>query len=135
MLPSGFLTMPFGIVAGLSVAKTGKYRKQLWLGWACLILAHGLYSTMTADTSNARNVGFQTFSSMGLGIIVSCAVFPILAPISNDLNSQALSFFMFIRFLAQVDISHFLPVNVSELIHFDYRVLVSLLVARSCRIN
>ena len=94
--------MPSGIVASIVIAKTGKYRPQLWLAWVLMMAGSGLLATLTADMNNSRVAGLQLIASIGMGIILVCAVFPVLAPITVDLNPQALSFFMFIRFFAQV---------------------------------
>ncbi|KAH8111198.1 iron permease [Phellopilus nigrolimitatus] len=101
VLTTALTTMPFGIISGISVAKLGKYRPQLWLAWACLVVAAGLFSTLHADSVLSASVGFQVISSLGIGILLTCTFFPILAPISLSLNANALAFFMFTRFFAQ----------------------------------
>ncbi|KAH8108240.1 iron permease [Phellopilus nigrolimitatus] len=101
VLTTALTTMPFGIISGISVAKLGKYRPQLWLAWACLVVAAGLFSTLHADTVLSASVGFQVISSLGIGILLTCSFFPILAPISLSLNANALAFFMFTRFFSQ----------------------------------
>ncbi|KAL5513681.1 hypothetical protein ACEPAH_4080 [Sanghuangporus vaninii] len=101
VLPTGIITMPAGIVAGLTVAKRGRYRVQLWIGWVLITVSAGLYCIMDADTSSAAVIGFQAVGAIGLGIALTCAVFPILAPIPLSLNPNALAFFMFMRFFSQ----------------------------------
>ena len=102
IIPPGLISLPVGVVAGFIITKSGKYRPQLWAGWSFLLIAAGLYTTLDENTSSARAVGFEVIHALGLGIIVSCAVFPVLAPIPATLNPQALALFTFVRFFAQV---------------------------------
>lgn len=94
--------MPFGLVAGISVAKSGKYRPQLWLAWVSLIVSGGLLLTLKADSSRSKYIGYQVFIGLGLGILMTTAFFPVLAPLPVSLNANALAFFMFVRFFSQV---------------------------------
>lgn len=93
---------PFGIIAGISVAKSGRYRPQLWLSWVALIIASALFTTLDADSKRSLYIGYQVIAGLGLGILITIAFFPILAPIPVSLNANALAFFMFVRFFAQV---------------------------------
>ena len=94
--------MPFAMAAGISIAKTGRYRPQLWSSWCFLMLAAGLLSVVKAESSLGETIGFQLLMSVGLGILQTSPFFPILAPIDVSLNANALAFFMFVRFFSQV---------------------------------
>lgn len=102
LLGLGCTIMPFGLVAGISVAKSGKYRPQLWLAWVSLIVSGGLLLTLKADSSRSKYIGYQVFIGLGLGILMTTAFFPVLAPLPVSLNANALAFFMFVRFFSQV---------------------------------
>lgn len=97
--------MPVGLVFGISVAKFGKYRQQLWLAWAALIVAGALMSTLKDDTSLGRGIGYQVIIGFGLGILMTVCFFPVLAPLHVSLNASALAFFMFVRYLSQASLS------------------------------
>ncbi|KAI5119018.1 hypothetical protein M0805_001877 [Coniferiporia weirii] len=98
----GFTVMPFGVISGISVAKSGKYRPQLWFSWVVLIVSGGLLISLDADTSRGRYIGYQVLIGLGLGILMTTAFFPVLAPLPVSLNANALAFFMFVRFFSQV---------------------------------
>ncbi|KAI5118633.1 hypothetical protein M0805_000009 [Coniferiporia weirii] len=97
-----FTTMPFGIIAGLSVAKSGMYRPQLWMAWLSLITGGALLSTLSVDSSAGHYIGFQVIVGLGLGILLTTGFFPVLAPMPPSLNANALAFFMFVRWFSQV---------------------------------
>ncbi|PAV21574.1 MFS general substrate transporter [Pyrrhoderma noxium] len=97
-----FTIMPFGIVAGLSVAKFKCYRPQLWVGWVCLIVGAALMSTLNVDSTIARAIGFQIITGLGLGILLTTGFFPVLAPLKVEYNASALAFFMFVRWFSQI---------------------------------
>lgn len=98
----GFTIMPFGLISGISVAKSGKYRPQLWMAWASLIIAGGLLTSLEADTSRGKYIGYQVLIGLGLGILMTTAFFPVLAPLPVSMNANALAFFMFVRYFSQV---------------------------------
>jgi hypothetical protein len=99
---TAFSIVPAGILSGLSIAKTKRYRPQLWLAWVLIIIEMGLLSTLNADSSRASAIGFQIIGGCGIGILVTSAYFPVLAPLSVSDNARAIAFFMFCRNFAQV---------------------------------
>jgi hypothetical protein len=99
---TAFSIVPAGILSGLSIAKTKQYRPQLWLAWVLIIIEMGLLSTLNADSSRASAIGFQVIGGCGMGILVTSAYFPVLAPLPVSENARAIAFFMFCRNFAQV---------------------------------
>ncbi|KAL5518322.1 hypothetical protein ACEPAH_4 [Sanghuangporus vaninii] len=102
ILGLGCTIMPFGLISGISVAKSGKYRPQLWLAWASLIIAGALLKTLDENSSRPKYIGYQVLIGLGLGILMTTAFFPVLAPLPVSLNANALAFFMFVRFFSQI---------------------------------
>ena len=94
--------MPSGIVSSIVIAKTGKYRPQLWLAWVLVLISTGLLSTLKADTPKVASIGYPVIGGFGLGILMSVTYYPVLAPLPLSLNANAVAFFMFLRFFAQV---------------------------------
>lgn len=126
--------MPVGLIFGISVAMSGRYRPQLWLAWVTLTVAGALMSTLKADTTIGHVIGYQIMSGFGLGILMTVCFFPVLAPLHVSLNASALAFFMFVRYLSQVC---FCIRNSLQLLLTDYyyRSGESLLAVRSFRTN
>ncbi|KAJ7463436.1 major facilitator superfamily domain-containing protein [Mycena galericulata] len=97
-----FSTAPFSILAGISITGTKRYRPQIWIAWCALLIGIVLLSSITENTSRATSIGFQVIIGVGIGILYSAAYFPVLAPLPVTSNALALSFFIFIRTLAQI---------------------------------
>lgn len=66
------------------------------------MLSSGVFSALKADTGIGVTIVAELIGSVGLGILQTSPIFPILAPIDVSLNANALAFFMFARFLSQV---------------------------------
>ncbi|KAL1937269.1 hypothetical protein VTO73DRAFT_13878, partial [Trametes versicolor] len=97
-----FSTGPMAIIAGVSVAKSRRYRPQLWTAWALVMVGVGLMSTVTEDTARAASIGFQIIIGVGVGILYSATYFPVLAPLPVTSNALALAFFIFLRSFAPI---------------------------------
>lgn len=93
---------PFGIIGGLSVNKTLKYRPQHWISWGLVIVGVGLLLTLHVDSPEAHLIGFEVIFAAGLGALSTATYFPVLAPIPVTANAQALAFYSFLRTFAQV---------------------------------
>ncbi|KAF9241322.1 MFS general substrate transporter [Melanogaster broomeanus] len=93
---------PAGIISGLLVRKTGRYRLQLWVGWCALLVGLGLMSTLRANTSPAFAVGFSVIVGIGIGIQYATTMYPIQAPLPVTQNAPALAFMWFLRSFAGV---------------------------------
>ena len=95
-------TVPVGVLAGFTTAASKRYRPQLWLSWALVLIGLGLLSTVTADTSRAKSIGYQIIAGAGIGILCTCTYFPVLAPLPVTANAKALGLFMFLRYFSQI---------------------------------
>lgn len=93
--------MPLALAIGISIAKTGRYRLQLWISRALTIISAGVFSILKVDT----NFGFifvaEILGSSAQGVLQAGPQFPILAPTDEALNANPSAFFMYLRFLAQ----------------------------------
>ena len=85
------------IVAGVSVKKTGKYIIPTYIGWTLLVIGAGLLTTLRADSSIAKSVGFQLVIGGGIGTIYVVTLFPILASIPVTQTAPALALYIFSR--------------------------------------
>ncbi|KAI0789793.1 iron permease [Abortiporus biennis] len=95
-----FVTI-FGLFGGIAVKVTKQFIPVNMVGWIFAIIGFGLTSLLNENVHGATWVGNTLLASIGTGIIFSCTVFPILAPLPVALNASALAFFTFIRVFAQ----------------------------------
>lgn len=100
--------------------RTQRYRPQMWFGWALILIGIGLHSTLRAEDSVARAIGFGVLAGVGIGWVspstnsimhvsdsitrfeYSTTVFPVQAPLSVEQNAPALAFLQFLRSFASV---------------------------------
>jgi hypothetical protein len=85
------------IIAGVAVKKTGKYVIPTYIGWALMVAGAGLLTTLRADSSFAKSVGFQLVIGGGVGIIYVVSLFPILASIPVTQSAPAMALYVFSR--------------------------------------
>jgi fucose permease len=110
------LSCSFGfiaIVAGVVVKKTGNYVIPTYVGWVLAVVGAGLLTTLHADSSMAKSIGFQLVIGSGVGIIQIISMYPILASIPVTQNAPAMALHVFLRNLGNVSPS--LSIHVSTL--------------------
>lgn len=93
---------PAGVLGGVSVSKLNGYRAQAWTGWALLIVAMGLLSTVSENSTLAEAIAYPALVGVGGGIVYAVASFPVLAPLPVKESAHALAFFSFCRAFAGV---------------------------------
>lgn len=84
-------------MAGVSVRSTGNYVFPTFVGWVLTIVGAGLLTTLRADTSLSKSVGFQIIIGSGVGIIYVVTLFPILASIPVTQTAPAMALYVFSR--------------------------------------
>ncbi|KAF7296868.1 MFS general substrate transporter [Mycena indigotica] len=97
-----FTVAPVSAVTGILVNRTGRYRPQMWLGWALMILGTALLGTLDEHSSRGKAIGYQILIGAGIGFAYVAAYFPVLAPIEVKYNAQALAWFFFLRQFALI---------------------------------
>lgn len=93
---------PCVIVSGISITKTKMYRPQLWLGWIFTVVGMGVMSTLQADSSTAKAVGYPALVGIGIGLVYQSSYYPVLAPLPISRNAHAMALFAFCRVFAGV---------------------------------
>lgn len=111
-----FVTAPFAVIVGISITKSSRYRPQTWISWSLAIIGFGLFSTLNAETSRGRSIGFQVVLAMGLGMLNASTFFPVLAPLPPSSNGHALALFTFLRNFAQVCVTSMWPLHLFYII-------------------
>jgi hypothetical protein len=84
-------------MAGIAVKKTGNYSIPMYIGWMLTIIGAGLLTTLRADSSLAKSVGFQIVIGGGVGIVYVATLFPILASIPVTQSAPAMALYIFSR--------------------------------------
>ncbi|TFY56617.1 hypothetical protein EVG20_g8862 [Dentipellis fragilis] len=97
-----FTAAPMAMVTGILITKSANYRPQIWIGWALTTLGCGLLSSLDAESSRAKAIGFQLLVGSGLGIAYMGTYFPILAPLPVTENARAMALLVFLRNFAVV---------------------------------
>ncbi|KAH9962021.1 iron permease [Lactifluus volemus] len=92
----------FAIVAGVLVKKSGNYTIPTYFGWELTVLGAGLLTTLHADSSMAKSIGFQLVIGSGVGIIYVISMFPILASIPVTQTAPAMALQVFSRNLGYI---------------------------------
>jgi hypothetical protein len=84
-------------VAGIAVKKTGQYLILIYAGWILIIIGAGLLTTLRADSSIAKAIGFQVVIGSGVGMVYVAIIFPILASIPVTQTAPATALYVFSR--------------------------------------
>ena len=101
LLPFTGTVAPSAVVVGLLIAKTGKYRASIWIGWVLLPLSLGLMVLLKRDTKTYEWVLIYLVGGMGLGILYSAQAFAAQASASSADLPFAASMYAFCRSLGQ----------------------------------
>ena len=96
-LPYTAAIVPFGIIAGILMSKTGLYRPLHFAGFALNAIGAGLLSILDANSSKAAWACFQIIIAAGTGIIMTVMLPSILAALPESYVATATGAYSFIR--------------------------------------
>ncbi|TKA24182.1 hypothetical protein B0A54_17611 [Friedmanniomyces endolithicus] len=106
-LRSGVLILPitvcegaFGILSGVIMHQTGRYREVMWAGVFLILIGTGLYISIGADTSIPKLVGFMIIGGSGCGLLFEAPVIAIQNTVSQADTATATAAFGMIRNIA-----------------------------------
>lgn len=106
-LLSGVLLLPLivcmavsGIVAGVLIHRTGRFRELIWVGTTTLCLANGLFISVNAHTSIAKVIGFELLLGFGSGLLFEAPIIAIQTVAKQQDVATATSTYTFIRSMA-----------------------------------
>ncbi|EEP78242.1 predicted protein [Uncinocarpus reesii 1704] len=102
VLPITGAITPFGIVAGILIAKTGKYRALHFIGFGLMSLAVGLFSLLDSHSTTGLWVGLQILFGAGAGLIFSSTLPPIQASVGEADMATATATWAFMRSFGSV---------------------------------
>jgi hypothetical protein len=106
-LRSGILLLPFivtgaiaGILCGVIIHRTGRFREIMWVGTIFLCLGFGLFITFDANTSTAKAVGFMMIGGVGSGVLFEPPLIAVQSQVEQQDVATATSTLSFIRNMA-----------------------------------
>ncbi|KAM5432767.1 hypothetical protein MferCBS31731_007392 [Microsporum ferrugineum] len=97
LFPIATTTSAAGILAGIMLTKTGKYRFWHYLGFALMTGACGLFSLLDEHSSTGRWVGFQVLFGLCTGTVFTSVLPPILACLDEGDVATATATWTFLR--------------------------------------
>ncbi|MBE7159331.1 MAG: hypothetical protein INR62_13030 [Rhodospirillales bacterium] len=100
LVPMIVMTATFGVVCGIFIHRTGKYREPIWLGTVLLTAGYGAFVGLKPETSIAQIVGFQLIAGAGSGLLFEPSLVALQAFSDQDDVATATSTFAFIRSLS-----------------------------------
>ncbi|KAK3117332.1 hypothetical protein LTR53_001449 [Teratosphaeriaceae sp. CCFEE 6253] len=106
-LRSGILVLPitvsegtFGIISGIVMHQTGRYREVMWAGVFLITVGTGLYISFDAYTSIARLVGVMLIGGSGCGLLFEAPIIAIQNTVSQADTATATATFGMLRNIA-----------------------------------
>ncbi|KAF1360253.1 MFS transporter-like protein [Lizonia empirigonia] len=106
-LRSGVLLLPlivtgavFGVLCGVIIHRTGRFREIMWVGSFFMCLGFGLFVSFDANTSTGRAVGFQMIAGLGQGILFEAPLIAIQSQVKQADVATATATMAFVRNIA-----------------------------------
>jgi len=94
--------VPFGILGGFIIARTGHYRLNQVIGFALTAIALGCFCTMNQNSATATWVLLQILLAMGAGIVLTALLPAIQAPLPESDVATATAMWGFVQSLGFV---------------------------------
>ncbi|KAF2832224.1 MFS transporter-like protein [Ophiobolus disseminans] len=106
-LRSGLLLLPFivtgavlGVVAGVLIHRTGRFREIMWVGTFLLALGFGLFIAFDTSTSTAVAVGYLMIAGAGSGLLFEAPLIAVQSQVKQQDVASATATLSFIRNIA-----------------------------------
>lgn len=97
LLPTVLLSVVTGIIAGIILTKTGRYRPLHIASFALITLGFGLFSRFNASTSRAEWIIVQCIPAIGLGFMMTANLPAVQADLPESDTALATGAFAFMR--------------------------------------
>jgi MFS family permease len=101
IFPVTFTVAPSAVVVGLIIAKTGRYRPSIYIGWVLCTLGAGLLTLQGSATTTVQWIFLTLVVGVGAGILFSAQSFAVQASASNADLPFAGAMYSFFRALGQ----------------------------------
>lgn len=96
-LPSVLITIPFAIISGGFISAANRYRPPQLVGIGLLVLGFGILTLLDPDTSKGQWVGYQIIPAAGAGLLLTCTLPAIQAPVAEKYVATATGTWGFLR--------------------------------------
>ncbi|KKY14301.1 putative mfs [Phaeomoniella chlamydospora] len=100
VLPIGLTTSLTGIVCGIIMHQTGRYREIIWIGTVIFTLGFGLFIDLSATSKLSMVILFQIVIGIGSGMLFQAPLIALQSLVSQEDTATATATFEFIRNLA-----------------------------------
>jgi MFS family permease len=101
LFPETFTVAPSGMVVGILITLTGRYRWAVWLGWVFSTVGLGLMCLIKVHTSVLGWVFLNIVPGLGLGILFPSLGYAVQASSEPENLAIAVAMFSFFRALGQ----------------------------------
>ncbi|KAK3296400.1 major facilitator superfamily domain-containing protein [Chaetomium fimeti] len=96
-LPVSMIMIPFSILAGGGVTAAGRFRPFQFIGISLFTVSMGLFSMLDIDSSKGYWVGFQVVAAAGSGMLLTCTLPAVQAPLPDSDVAIATATWGFLR--------------------------------------
>ncbi|RDA92472.1 hypothetical protein CP533_6460, partial [Ophiocordyceps camponoti-saundersi (nom. inval.)] len=97
LFPIATTSAPAGVLAGILITRTGRYRVWHLLGLGLMAIGCGLCSLLDASSSTGHWVGFQLLLGLGFGFVFTSTLPPILSSLPEADVATATGAWTFLR--------------------------------------
>jgi MFS family permease len=96
-LPTFAGIIPFAIMGGVLLSKTGRYKPLHFFAFIPMTVAFGLFSTLDKGSSNAAWICYQLLCSVGAGCLAGITLPAVQAPLDESDVATATGLWSFVR--------------------------------------
>jgi predicted MFS family arabinose efflux permease len=97
LLPTILVLLRGGMLGGVLLTKTGRYKPILAVSFALIAVGFGLFSLLDENSSTGAWVGFQMVESFGAGLSLAALLPAVLAPLTDKETALATATWAFMR--------------------------------------
>jgi hypothetical protein len=96
-LPSVLITIPFAIISGGYISAANRYRPPQLVGIGLLVIGFGILTLLDRNSSKGEWVGYQIVAAAGAGLLLTCTLPAIQAPLDEKYVATATGTWGFLR--------------------------------------
>ncbi|GJC88103.1 MFS efflux transporter aclA [Colletotrichum liriopes] len=99
MISVTLLLVPGSIISGILVSRLNAYRWSIWVGWALIAIASGLFVYWDVDTHLAVSIVTLAIDGIGHGLVLNAQTFVTGAIVAPLYSGHAAAMYLFLRML------------------------------------